>query len=67
MIGGTPEYDIAVVRLRNPPRDLQPLPIGTSKNLSVGQAAYAIGNPFGLTRTLTTGIVSAVERHLPTA
>jgi 2-alkenal reductase len=41
--------------------------IGTSKNLSVGQAAYAIGNSFGLTRTLTTGIVSAVERHLPTA
>src|SRR5919109_997863 len=67
VIGGTPEYDIAVVRLRNPPRDLQPLPIGTSKSLSVGQAAYAIGNPFGLSRTLTTGIVSAVERHLPTA
>jgi 2-alkenal reductase len=67
VIGGTPEYDIAVVRLRNPPRDLQPLPIGTSQNLTVGQATFAIGNPFGLTRTLTTGIVSAVERHLPTA
>ena len=38
VIGGTPEYDIAVVRLRNPPRDLQPLPIGTSKSRSVGQA-----------------------------
>jgi 2-alkenal reductase len=35
--------------------------------LSVGQATYAIGNPFGLTRTLTAGVVSAVERHLPTA
>ena len=67
VIGGTPEYDIAVVRLHHPPRDLQPLPIGTSKNLTVGQATYAIGNPFGLTRTLTTGIVSAIERHLPTA
>jgi S1-C subfamily serine protease len=55
------------VRLHNPPGDLQPLPIGTSKSLSVGHATFAIGNPFGLTRTLTIGIVSAVERHLPTA
>jgi 2-alkenal reductase len=67
VIGGAAEYDVAVVRLQNPPRDLQPLPIGTSKSLSVGQATFAIGNPFGLSRTLTTGIVSAVERHLPTA
>lgn len=67
VVGAAPDYDIAVVRLRNPPRDLKPLPIGTSKALRVGQATYAIGNPFGLTRTLTTGIVSAVERHLPTA
>lgn len=67
VIGDAPEYDIAVVRLRNPPRDLRPLPIGTSKTLNVGQATYAIGNPFGLTRTLMTGVVSAVERHLPTA
>jgi 2-alkenal reductase len=67
VVGGAPEYDIAVVRLRDPPGDLKPLPIGTSKNLRVGQATYAIGNPFGLSRTLTTGIVSAVERHLPTA
>lgn len=67
VIGGAAEYDIAVVRLRDPPADLKPLPIGTSKNLRVGQAAYAIGNPFGLSRTLTTGILSALERHLPTA
>ena len=67
VIGGAPEYDIAVVRLRNPPSDLKPLPIGSSKNLRVGQATYAIGNPFGLSRTLTTGIISALERHLPTA
>jgi 2-alkenal reductase len=66
VIGGAPEYDVAVVRLRNSPRDLQPLPIGTSKSLSVGQATYAIGNPFGLSRTLTAGIVNAVERRLPT-
>ena len=67
VIGGAAEYDIAVVRLSSPPPDLKPLPIGTSKMLRVGQATYAIGNPFGLSRTLTSGIVSAVERHLPTA
>jgi 2-alkenal reductase len=67
VVGGAQEYDIAVVRLRDPPRDLKPLPIGSSKELRVGQATYAIGNPFGLSRTLTTGIVSALERRLPTA
>jgi 2-alkenal reductase len=67
VIGAAPEYDIAVVRLRNPPANLRALPIGTSKTLHVGQATYAIGNPFGLSRTLTTGIISALERHLPTA
>jgi 2-alkenal reductase len=67
VIGGSPEYDIAVVRLSDVPPHLRPLPVGTSHNLRVGQAAYAIGNPFGLSRTLTSGIVSALERHLPTA
>lgn len=67
VIGAAPEYDIAVVRLRDSPGQLRALPVGTSKNLHVGQAAYAIGNPFGLSRTLTTGIISALERHLPTA
>jgi|RhiMethySRZTD1v2_1073278.scaffolds.fasta_scaffold224993_2 2-alkenal reductase len=67
VVGGSQEYDIAVVRLRDSPPDLKPLPIGTSKDLRVGQATYAIGNPFGLSRTLTTGIVSALERRLPTA
>jgi 2-alkenal reductase len=67
VIGGARQYDIAVVKLTDVPAGLRPLPIGTSKPLQVGQAAYAIGNPFGLQRTLTTGIVSALERHLPTA
>jgi 2-alkenal reductase len=67
VIGGAPDYDIAVVRLRDRPRDLRPLSLGSSKDLTVGQATFAIGNPFGLTRTLTTGIVSALERHLPTS
>ena len=67
VIGGARQYDIAVVKLSDVPAGLRPLPVGTSKELSVGQAAYAIGNPFGLQRTLTTGIVSALERRLPTA
>jgi 2-alkenal reductase len=41
--------------------------VGTSENLAVGQAVFAIGNPFGLARTLTTGVISALDRRLPTA
>jgi 2-alkenal reductase len=67
VVGSAPDYDLAVVRLRDTPRGLRPLPLGSSSDLRVGQAAYAIGNPFGLSRTLTTGIVSALERRLPTA
>jgi 2-alkenal reductase len=67
VVGGARQYDIAVVKLSDIPAGLRPLPIGTSKQLQVGQATYAIGNPFGLERTLTTGIVSALERRLPTA
>ena len=67
VIGGAPDYDIAVVRLREVPAKLTPIPLAVSKDIQVGQAAFAIGNPYGLSRTLTTGIVSAVERRLPTA
>jgi 2-alkenal reductase len=67
VIGGARQYDIAVVKLSDVPPGLRPLPVGTSKDIQVGQAAYAIGNPFGLQRTLTSGIVSALERRLPTA
>jgi 2-alkenal reductase len=67
VVGGAPEYDIAVVALSDPPAALTPIPVGISKTLQVGQRTFAIGNPYGLTRTLTTGIVSALERHLPTA
>ena len=67
VVGGARQYDIAVVKLSDVPAGLRPLPIGTSKAVQVGQATYAIGNPFGLQRTLTTGIVSALERRLPTA
>jgi 2-alkenal reductase len=67
LVGRAPEYDLAVVRLSRPPKDLRPLPLGSSSELKVGQSVYAIGNPFGLQRTLTRGIVSALERELPTS
>jgi 2-alkenal reductase len=51
-------------RVRQPP---PPVLVGTSADLKVGQATYAIGNPFGLDQTLTTGVISALQRRLPTA
>lgn len=66
-VGGTQDYDLAVVRLRNVPTDIHPIPVGSSIDLQVGQAVFAIGNPFGLSRTLTTGVISALDRRLPTA
>ena len=66
VVGVAPDYDLAVVKLAETPRGLRPLPLGTSADLRIGQAVYAIGNPFGLQRTLTAGLVSALDRHLPT-
>jgi len=66
VIGRAPDYDLAVVKLAEVPQGLKALPLGTSGDLKIGQRVYAIGNPFGLTRTLTSGIVSALDRHLPT-
>ncbi len=66
-VGGAPEYDLAVIRVRRTLSNIQPIPVGTSGNLQVGQTVLAIGNPFGLSRTLTTGIISALNRRLPTA
>jgi len=65
LIGQDPVNDIAVVRIEAPPESLFPVVVGTSANLRVGQKVYAIGNPFGLERTLTTGIISSVNRSLP--
>jgi S1-C subfamily serine protease len=64
LVGASAAHDLAVVRVdvSNPPA---PLLIGTSENLRVGQQTFAIGNPFGLDWTLTTGIISAVDRSLP--
>ncbi|AYH45613.1 2-alkenal reductase [Azoarcus sp. DN11] len=65
LVGASPAHDIAVLRIgvgfKRPP----PVPIGTSGDLKVGQKVFAIGNPFGLDWTLTTGIVSALDRSLP--
>ncbi|MGY0193542.1 S1C family serine protease [Leptothrix sp. BB-4] len=66
-IGIAPEYDLAVIRLKSLPRALRPVPLGSSRDLRIGQTVYAIGNPFGLQRTLTKGLVSALDRELPTA
>jgi len=65
VIGRAPQYDIAVLRLDRP-TGARPLPLGTSGDLQVGQATFAIGNPFGFDRTITSGIVSALGRQLPT-
>ncbi len=67
VIGTAPDYDLAVVRLRETRGRIRPIPIGTSGDLKVGQSVFAIGNPFGLSRTLTTGVISALNRRLPTA
>jgi 2-alkenal reductase len=67
LVGTAPWVDLAVLKLVSPPDDLRPLPIGTSADLAVGQSVYAIGNPFGLSRSLTTGVISALDRRLPTA
>ncbi len=65
--GTDPNYDLAVLKLGRVTASPPPIAIGTSADLKVGQFTYAIGNPFGLDHTLTTGVVSALQRRLPTA
>ncbi len=67
LVGTAPWADLAVLKLDKVPDGLKPIPIGRSANLVVGQSVYAIGNPFGLSRSLTTGVISALDRRLPTA
>lgn len=64
VIGVAPEKDLAVLRIQNPPAGLITLPLGDSSELSVGRKVLAIGNPFGLDTTLTTGVVSALGREI---
>ncbi len=67
LVGMAPSYDLAVLRLGRTTRLPPPLALGTSADLKVGQSTFAIGNPFGLDHTLTTGVVSAVRRRMPTS
>lgn len=64
LVGVAPELDLAVIKVQTSKSDLKPLAVGASSNLEVGQKVFAIGNPFGLDHTLTTGIVSALGRTI---
>ena len=66
VIGVDPVTDVAVLRVEAPAELLAPVQFGDSSDLKVGQKVFAIGNPFGLERTLTTGIISSLNRSLPT-
>lgn len=64
VLGSDPDNDLAVIQISAPPAELSVVPFGASKNLFVGQKVLAIGNPFGLDRTLTTGIISGLSRPI---
>ena len=64
LVGTSPDHDLAVLRIDVPFDRPPPVPIGTSGDLKVGQKVFAIGNPFGLDYTLTSGLVSALDRSL---
>jgi S1-C subfamily serine protease len=65
LVGASQAHDLAVLRIGVVVKRPSPLPIGASRDLKVGQKVFAIGNPFGLDWTLTAGIVSALDRSLP--
>ncbi|HEY4307997.1 MAG TPA: trypsin-like peptidase domain-containing protein [Pirellulales bacterium] len=65
LVGADPSSDLAVISIEAPPELLYPVTIGESSQLKVGQQIYAIGNPFGQERSLTTGIISSLNRSLP--
>ncbi|NND09454.1 MAG: trypsin-like serine protease [Saprospiraceae bacterium] len=64
LVGYAPEKDLAILKISAPRNKLVPIPVGGSQDLMVGQSVYAIGNPFGLDQTLTTGIISALGREI---
>ncbi len=64
LVGTDPDNDLAVIRITAPAQKLKPLPLGDSRQLQVGQKVLAIGNPFGLGLTVTTGIISSLGRNI---
>ncbi|MBO6935200.1 MAG: trypsin-like peptidase domain-containing protein [Deltaproteobacteria bacterium] len=64
LVGTYPDKDIAVLKIDAPAEALSPLPVGSSANLQVGQHVFAIGNPFGLDQTLSTGVISGLGREI---
>jgi len=64
VVGTEPSKDLAVLKIIVPDKDHRPIPIGKSGDLKIGQSVYAIGNPFGLDQSLTTGIISALGREI---
>jgi S1-C subfamily serine protease len=67
VVGLAPTYDLAVIKLVNPKELPPPLSVGQSSDLKVGQHTFAIGTPFGLDQSLTTGVISGLKRRLPTS
>jgi S1-C subfamily serine protease len=64
VVGVAADKDLAVLKIDAPANRLRPIPLGTSKELQVGQSVFAIGNPFGLDQSLTTGVISALGREI---
>jgi S1-C subfamily serine protease len=67
VVGASPEKDLAVLKIGAPAERLHALPVGRASDLLVGQQVFAIGNPFGLDHTLTTGVISALGREIESA
>jgi len=67
IVGTDPSTDLAVIKLTNAPKDLKPIALGEAKVLKVGDQVMAVGNPLGLAGTVTTGIVSALNRPVTTS
>jgi 2-alkenal reductase len=66
IVGVAPNYDLAVIRPKEKHRLPPAIPVASSASLRVGQSAYAIGSPWGLDQSLTTGVVSGLRREMPT-
>ena len=65
LVGQDPDTDIAILRIDAPAEQLEPIAWGDSQNLQVGHRIYAIGNPFGLERTMSAGMISSLNRTIP--